>query len=65
MGTRTDAETNTGHAVGNGGDPGELRLVDGEVRAGRALETLLVEDVLRGRRGERLGLDRAAERKTL
>jgi hypothetical protein len=53
----TDAESCTSSTVEDRSDPCKLGLVDGEVRAGRALETLLVEDLLRGRGRERLGLD--------
>lgn len=42
----TDAETSTSDTVSDGCNPGELRLVDGEVRARRAHETLFVQDAL-------------------
>lgn len=57
MGVRTDTETNAGSTVGDGAEPCELGLVDGEVRAGGAAQTLLVENFLGGGRRERLGLD--------
>lgn len=41
---RTDGEPNTGDAVGDGADPGKLRLVYGKVWAGRACETLRVQN---------------------
>ena len=42
MGAQT--EPSTGDAVGDGAKPGELRLVDGKVWAGRACETLSVQN---------------------
>jgi hypothetical protein len=56
---RTDGEPNAGDAVGDGSDPGKLRLVDGKVWAGRACETLGVQDHCAILWFERLGLDRA------
>lgn len=60
---RTDGEPNAGDAVGDGGDPGKLWLVDGKVWAGRACETLGVQDDRAILRFERLCLD-SAERKS-
>lgn len=51
----TDAETNAGNTIGNGTDPGQLGLVDGEVGAGGALKALRVEDLLLS--GRRKGLN--------
>jgi len=56
-GVERDGETNTGHTVPDGGDPRQLRLVDGEVRAGRPLDPLRVGDACFGRGGEGLDLD--------
>jgi hypothetical protein len=56
---RTDGEPNTGDAVSNGAEPGELWLVDGEVWAGRACETLGVQDHRAILWFERLCLDSA------
>ena len=46
--------------MGDGAEPGELRLVDGKVGAGGSAKTLLVQDLLRGGGRERLGLDGTA-----
>ena len=59
---RTDGEPNAGDAVGDGGDPGKLWLVDGKVWAGRAYETLRVQNHCAILWFERLCLN-SAERK--
>lgn len=59
---RTDGEPNTGDAVGDGADPGKLRLVDGKVWARRACETLRVQNHCAILWFERLCLN-SAERK--
>lgn len=56
---RTDGEPDTSDAVGDGADPGKLRLVDGKVGAGRACETLRVQNHCTILWFERLCLDRA------
>jgi hypothetical protein len=56
---RTDGEPNAGDAVGDGAKPRKLRLVDGKVWAGRACETLRVQDHCAILWFERLCLDRA------
>ena len=58
MGVRTDTETNAGSTVGDGAEPCELGLVDGEVRARGAPEPLVVEDLVFGRRRKGLCLKR-------
>jgi len=45
-----DAETNTGDSIRDTSEPGDLRLVDGKVWAGRAAKALLVKDSFGGRR---------------
>ena len=59
---RTDGEPNTGDAVGDGADPGKLRLVNGKVWARRAYETLRVQNHCAILWFERLCLN-SAERK--
>ena len=55
--TRTDTEPRAKDTVGDGAEPGELRLVDSEVGAGGTAKALLVQDLLCGGGRERLGLD--------
>jgi hypothetical protein len=59
-GARTDGEARAGDAVRDRAEPRQLRLVDGEVRAGGPREALLVQDLVRRARRERLGLHAAA-----
>ena len=56
---RTNGEPDAGNAIGDGAEPSKLRLVDGEVWAGRACETLGVQDHRAIFRFERLCLDSA------
>ena len=42
---RTNAETHTRDTVSNGTNPCKLWLVDGEMRAARTLDALLVQDL--------------------
>jgi len=60
---RTHGEPGTGDAVSDGAEPGKLRLVDGKVWAGRACETLGVQDRRTVLWFKRLCLD-GAERKS-
>ena len=62
MNGRTNGEPSTGDAVSDGAEPGKLRLVDGKVRAGRACETLGVQDHRTILRFKRLCLDSAERR---
>lgn len=55
---RTGAEGTTGDTVSDGAQPCQLRLVDSKVGAAGAVETLLVENPLAGRRWKRFRLDR-------
>jgi hypothetical protein len=52
---RTDTKASTGYAVRNGSVPCQLWLVDGEMRAGRTIETLLVQDSYGCRCRDRFG----------
>lgn len=53
---RTDAKTRTSDTVRNGPKPCQLGLVDGEMRAGGTVQTLLVQDPHRRGCRERFGL---------
>lgn len=55
--SRTDTEGSTGHTVEDRANPGELRLIDGEMGTRRTLQTLLVQNGIAGLRGEAIGLD--------
>ena len=59
----TNADAGTGDTVCDRGNPGELRLVNGEMGGGWAKETLLVQDSLRGGRREGLSLNGSVFRK--
>ena len=57
----TSAETRTGDTVGDGAKPGELGLVDREMRGRGSKEALLVQNSFRGGGRERFGLNIAVE----
>lgn len=54
--TLTDTKASASNTVGDGTQPCQLWLVDGEVGAAGTLQPLFVEDLLRGRGWQRLRL---------